>query len=429
MTWSQLDIAERGAALSRPQADTVTMQDQVAAIIEQVRSDGDRALRELTRRLDGCEPEAIEVPTATITSAAERITPRLRQAIAEAAGRIEAFHRAGQPQSSQLETAPGLRCEARYVPISSVGLYIPGGSAPLISTVLMLAIPARLAGCPEVVLCSPPDRQGEIHPAILYAARYCGVQRIFRVGGAQAIAAMAYGTETIPSCRKLYGPGNAWVTEAKRQVAADPGGAAQDMPAGPSEVMVIANDSADPKAVCYDLLSQAEHGPDSQSIVVSDSPALLDEIQALLPELTAALPRAHVLERSLVHARLIEVEDMQDALAISNAYAPEHLILNGQGAEALADHITTAGSIFVGPWTPESLGDYSSGTNHVLPTYGHAHAFSGLSVGDFMRRMTLQRADRDGLRAAGPATMTLAEAEGLEAHRMAVAYRLESLEP
>jgi histidinol dehydrogenase len=426
--WNSLAAKDRVAVLARPAVDATALQETVAGIIDRVRSGGDRALQDLTRQLDGCAPEALEVSAEAIAEAEQRTSPALRAAIAEAAGRIEAFHRAGLPSPVTVETAPGLVCQARHVPIATVGLYIPGGSAPLISTVLMLALPARLAGCPEVILCSPPNANGMIDAAIVYAAALCGVQRIFRVGGAQAIAAMAYGTETIPACRKLFGPGNAWVTEAKRQVSADPGGAAQDMPAGPSEVMVIANDGADPKAVCYDLLSQAEHGPDSQSIVISESVRLLDEIERLLPELTDALPRAAVLRQSLAHARLFKVNDMQDALAISNQYAPEHLILNGAGAERLADDITTAGSVFLGPWTPESLGDYSSGTNHVLPTYGHAHAFSGLSVTDFMRRMTLQRAEREGLQAAGAATMELAKAEGLEAHRQAVAYRLKSME-
>jgi histidinol dehydrogenase len=426
--WNRLDETERREALARPAVDRAAMQASVAEIIERVRREGDAAVRELSREFDGCDPGPLEISAETIAAAGERLEPSLRDAIAEAAGRIEAFHRAGRPAGIRVETAPGLTCEARYVPISSVGLYIPGGSAPLISTVLMLAIPARLAKCPQVILCSPPGQDGGIDPAILYAAAYCGVPRIFAIGGAQAIAAMAYGTASVPACRKLFGPGNAWVTEAKRQVAADPTGAAQDMPAGPSEVMVIANNGADPAAVCYDLLSQAEHGPDSQSIVISDSGQLLDAIETLMPELTRSLPRAPVLEQSLAHARLIRVGSMSDALAISNAYAPEHLILNGEGAEALAADVTTAGSVFLGPWTPESLGDYASGTNHVLPTYGHAHAFSGLSVGDFQRRMTLQRANREGLRAAAGATMALAEAEGLEAHRQAVAYRLNSMD-
>jgi histidinol dehydrogenase len=426
--WNGLDPTARAAALARPPADSAAMRDTVADIIARVRREGDQAVRGLTRQFDGCDPDPLEISPAEIAAAEQALSQELKDAIAEAAGRIEAFHAACRLPETRLETTPGLVCEARYVPISRVGLYVPGGSAPLISTVLMLAIPARLAGCPEAILCAPPDRDGKVHPAILYAASQCGVRRIFRMGGAQAVAAMAYGTESVPRCRKLFGPGNAWVTEAKRQAAADPAGAAQDMPAGPSEVMVVADAGADPQAVCWDLLSQAEHGPDSQSIVVSDSARLLDDIAVMLPSLTATLPRAAVLEKSLAHARLILVETMRTALEIVNEYAPEHLILNGTGAEALTDEVLTAGSIFLGPWTPESLGDYSSGTNHVLPTYGHAHAYSGLSLADFQRRMTLQRAEPEGLENAGPATMELAAAEGLEAHRQAVAYRLASME-
>jgi histidinol dehydrogenase len=426
--WIKLDARARTAALARPPADLQSMREAVAAIIDQVRTDGDEGVRALTREFDGCNLGSLEVPAAEIAAAGAELDEALRSAISEAAGRIEVFHAAGRPADMELETAPGLVCRARYVPLSRVGLYIPGGSAPLISTVMMLAIPAALAGCGEVVLCSPPDADGSIHPAILYAAESCGVDKVFRAGGAQAIAAMAYGTETIPRCNKLFGPGNAWVTEAKQQAAADPAGAAQDMPAGPSEVMVFADAGANARSVCWDLLSQAEHGADSQSIVISDSTDLLDAIESLLPEMTASLPRASILAQSLAHARLIKVGRLQDAIDISNEYAPEHLILNCANAEALAGDILTAGSVFIGPWTPESLGDYCSGTNHVLPTNGYARAYSGLSVTDFQRRMTLQRAGRDGLRSAGPAAMELASAEGLDAHRMAVAWRLELME-
>jgi histidinol dehydrogenase len=344
----------------------------------------------------------------------------------EAIGRIELFHAAGKPDKVSMETAPGLRCEARYLPISPVGLYVPGGSAPLISTVLMLAIPARIAGCDEIVLCTPPDQQGRVHSAILAAASRCGVSRVFKVGGAQAIAGMGLGTSSIPACAKLFGPGNAWVTEAKQQISALPGGAARDMPAGPSEVLVIADQDADATAVCWDLLSQAEHGPDSQSIVISDSSRLLDEVAGSLPSMAAELPRSAILAESLQHLRRIRVKSLDQAVEISNRYAPEHLILNCREADELADKVCTAGSVFIGPWTPESLGDYCSGTNHVLPTYGYARAYSGLSVNDFLRRMTLQRADITGLRSTGPCAATLARAEGLDAHRMAVEYRLGS---
>lgn len=428
INWNTLDPASRQRSLARPALGQASIREVVADLICRVREGGDDALRELTQTFDGCALDTLSVSAAALQDAETRITAELGAAIREAAGRIETFHAAGQSAPIWVETAPGLVCEARQVPIQRVGLYIPGGSAPLISTVLMLAIPARLAECPDVVLCTPPDRSGEVHPAVLYAAHYCGVRTVIKVGGAQAVAAMAYGTESVPACRKIFGPGNAYVTEAKRQVSTDPMGAAQDMPAGPSEVMVIADATADPESVCWDLLSQAEHGPDSQSLVVSDSAALLDAIREQLPQLTCSQPRAAILEQSLQNARLIEVRNPEEALAICNEYAPEHLILNGATAEALAERVVSAGSVFLGPWTPESLGDYSSGTNHVLPTYGHAHAYSGLSVADFQRRMTLQKATREGIRNAGPATMELAEAEGLEAHRQAVACRLRQLE-
>ena len=292
---------------------------------------------------------------------------------------------------------------------------------------MMLAVPAQIAGCEQVVLCTPPDKQGQVSPAILAAASRCGIKRVFKVGGAQAIAAMGLGTESIPRCAKLFGPGNAWVTEAKQQISILPGGAARDMPAGPSEVLVIADRDTDATAVCWDLLSQAEHGPDSQAIVISDSSELLETVGQLLPGLAEKLPRAAILAESLQYLRRILVNSVEEAVKISNQYAPEHLIINCGNADILVDTVKTAGSVFIGPWTPESLGDYCSGTNHVLPTYGYARAYSGLSVSDFLRRMTLQRASHFGLRAAGPCAATLAQAEGLDAHSMAVEYRLNSM--
>jgi histidinol dehydrogenase len=306
-----------------------------------------------------------------------------------------------------------------------VGLYVPGGSAPLISTVIMLGVPAQIAACEEVVLCTPPDKNGQVPPAILAAASRCGVERVFKVGGAQAIAAMGLGTESIPACAKLFGPGNAWVTEAKQQIAALPGGAARDMPAGPSEVLVIADQGADATAVCWDLLSQAEHGPDSQAIVISDSQALLEEVGRLLPAMAEKLPRAAILAESLQHLRRIRVNTVAEGVEISNLYAPEHLILNCEKADQAANRVTAAGSVFIGPWTPESLGDYCSGTNHVLPTYGWARAHGALGCGDFMRRMTFQQASREALERVGPCAETLAETEGLGAHAYSVRVRLE----
>jgi histidinol dehydrogenase len=424
INWNSADADQQSAALERPPIPPGDFQAVVADIISRVRTGGDSALRDLGARYDGVSLERLEVSAGERQSAEQQVDAGVLGAMDEAIGRIRRFHEAGKPVPLELDTAPGMRCEARYLPISPVGLYVPGGSAPLISTVIMLAVPAQIAGCEETVLCTPPDEDGNIDPAILAAASRCGVRRVFKLGGAQAIAAMGLGTESVPACAKLFGPGNAWVTEAKQQISAMPGGAARDMPAGPSEVLVIADDSADVISVCWDLLSQAEHGPDSQAIVISDSPALLVEIAKLVPVLAAGLPRLSILAESLKYLRSIHVANLRQAMEISNRYAPEHLILNCRDADRLADLVTAAGSVFIGPWTPESLGDYCSGTNHVLPTYGYARAYSGLSVGDFMRRMTLQRASNDGLRQVGPCAATLAAAEGLDAHRMAVEYRL-----
>ena len=423
--WSTIPETQRETALRRPPIPAGDFQQAVGRIISQVRKDGDVALRELAEKYDGVRLENLEVTADEWQKAESLVDPLVLQAMDEAISRISAFHVAGKPVPLSMETSPGLWCEARYLPISPVGLYVPGGSAPLISTVIMLAIPAQIAACEQVVLCTPPDRQGQVSPAILAAASRCGVERVFKAGGAQAIAAMGLGTESIPACAKLFGPGNAWVTEAKQQISASPGGAARDMPAGPSEVLVIADKDADATAVCWDLLSQAEHGPDSQAILISDSSALLDEVGRLLPAMAANLPRAEILAVSLQYLRRIRVNSIAEGVEISNRYAPEHLILNCSGADQTAEKVTAAGSVFIGPWTPESLGDYCSGTNHVLPTYGYARAYSGLSVNDFLRRMTLQRASNFGLRGVGPCAATLAQAEGLDAHRMAVEYRLK----
>ncbi|MFT5140846.1 MAG: histidinol dehydrogenase [Lysobacterales bacterium] len=428
LDWSSMDAKDRAATLCRPSSDSSEIEQTVKDIIRDVRLRGDDALRDYSKQFDGIEINELRLSGELIGNAASACESGLLDAMDSAIGRIKKFHQAGMPQSVRIETAPGLVCESRYIPISPVGLYIPGGTAPLISTVLMLGIPAGLAGCHELVLCTPPSREGKIDAAVLAAAARCNIKNIFMVGGAQAIAAMAFGTKSIPKCAKIYGPGNAWVTEAKRQVASTPQGAAQDLPAGPSEVMLIADQSADPVALCWDLLSQAEHGPDSQAILISDSNEVLSEVQSKIHEMAAQLPRAEILSKSLRSLRLIKVTQLIEAIEISNGYAPEHLIINCIGAETLADKVINAGSVFLGAWTPESLGDYCSGTNHVLPTYGYARAYSGLSVVDFMRRMTLQSADSQGLKIAGPDAARLAQAEGLEAHRMAVEYRLQSME-
>ena len=423
--WSTLEPEQKDAALSRPEFDRSGQAAKVADIIARVRRGGDAMLNELTAQLDGCYVSAIEVAASELDNALARIEPDLRAAIEDAAGRIRAFHAADRPVDSRVETAPGLVCEVRYQPLSPVGLYIPGGSAPLVSTVLMLAIPAGLAGCEEIVMCSPPGPNGEIADEVLAAARLCGVTRVFRAGGAQAVAAMAFGTETVPRCSKIFGPGNSWVTEAKQQVSQDPAGAAIDMPAGPSEVLVIADARANPEHIAWDLMSQAEHGPDSQAILVTDDETLATAVIACIDGLAPSQPRAAILEKSLAACRVICVDSLDDAVALSNRYAPEHLIINTQGAGNLANRVRNAGSVFVGPWTPESLGDYCSGTNHVLPTYGWARSHGALGTGDFMRRMTFQQASREALAEVGPTAEKLAQVEGLEAHRMAVSSRVK----
>ncbi len=426
LNWNELDDQARAEALERPRAEMAGLRESVAEIIRQVRNEGDNALAELTRRFDGHAPAQLQVDPSAIEQAGDGCSKNLMRAIRDAEQRIRKFHAIDLPRNAEVETAPGLRCEVRYQPIDAVGLYIPGGSAPLVSTVLMLGVPAGLAGCRNAVLCTPPGPGGAVAPEILAAAGVCGIEQVFAVGGAQAIAAMAYGTESIPRCAKIFGPGNAWVTEAKQQVSLDPEGAAIDLPAGPSELLVIADDSADVAAVAWDLLSQAEHGPDSQVILLTDSEDVARAAGEALIRQANGLPRGEILETSLAAARIIVTASLDEAIGIANRYAPEHLIINAQDARRLAARARNAGSIFVGPWTPESLGDYCSGTNHVLPTYGWARACNALSVADFMRRYTLQEASLDALELVGPTAEALAASEGLDAHRMAVRHRLQS---
>jgi histidinol dehydrogenase len=371
---------------------------------------------------------SLEVDPAEIIAAEAVLAPDLKAAIREAAARIELYHRATALQPMAVDTAPGVRVERMLRPINRVGLYVPAGSAPLPSTALMLGVPAGIAGCREVVLCSPARADGRCDAAVLYAARITGVHRIFKLGGAQAIAAMAYGTPSVPKCDKLFGPGNAWVTEAKLQVSATPGGAAIDMPAGPSEVLVIADAQANPEFVAADLLSQAEHGPDSQVILLSPSADLLDKVATAVKRQCAELPRIDIANQALAQSRLIQVDSLAQAVQVSNCYAPEHLILQVAAPRALLADIDSAGSIFLGEWTPESVGDYCSGSNHVLPTYGYARSYSGVSVASFQKQITVQELSADGLRNIGPCTATLAAAEQLEAHRRAVTLRLAVLE-
>ncbi|HUB90566.1 MAG TPA: histidinol dehydrogenase [Dyella sp.] len=426
--WNTLSEAERNDALARPtQSRAEELRHGVERIVAEVRAKGDVALRELSARYDRCTLDVIEVGEAEFAAAEAKLAPELKAAIREAAERIETFHRATAPQPVGVNTAVGVRVERILRPISRVGLYVPAGSAPLPSTALMLGVPARIAGCREVVLCSPARADGTCDEAVLFAARTVGVHRVFKLGGAQAIAAMAYGTHSVPRCDKLFGPGNAWVTEAKLQVSSDPNGAAIDMPAGPSEVLVIADAQANPVFVAADLLSQAEHGPDSQVVLVSPSAALLDKVATEVDRQCAQLPRGAIAEKALEQSRLIEVQSLAQAVEVSNRYAPEHLILQVSGARELVASVESAGSVFVGAWTPESVGDYCSGSNHVLPTYGYARSYSGVSVASYLKQITVQELDPNGLRAIGPCTATLAAAEQLEAHRRAVTLRLATL--
>ena len=425
--WTVLDEAMREALLARPvQTVAQRTRDAVAGLLVDVQARGDAALREVTARFDGVELATFEVSEAEFAAAHTAVPADLRQAMQEAAERIEAFHRAGMAQPYSVETAPGVVCERMILPIPRVGLYVPAGSAPLPSTALMLGIPSRLAGCREVVLCTPPRKDGTADPAVLVAAQLTGVRRVFKLGGAQAIAAMAFGTDSVPACDKLFGPGNSYVTEAKQQVAQS-GAAAIDMPAGPSEVLVIADAGADAAFVAADLLSQAEHGPDSQVLLLSDDDGLIERVQAELTTQLAELDRADIARQALSASRLVKVATLDEAFAISNRYAPEHLILALRDARAWLGRVEAAGSVFLGDYTPEALGDYCSGTNHVLPTSGAARAYSGVSVASFQNFVSVQSASHAGISAIGDCAVTLARAEGLDAHANAVALRLRKV--
>ncbi|WP_262071341.1 histidinol dehydrogenase [Stenotrophomonas sp. Marseille-Q5258] len=426
LQWSQLDADAQAQSLQRPvQAVAARTRESVASLIAAVRADGDTALREISLRFDGVAPATFEVGEAEFAAAERAVSADLRKAMSEAAARIAMFHQAGMSQGYAVDTAPGVRCERVVRPIGRVGLYVPAGSAPLPSTALMLGVPARLAGCREVVLCTPPRSDGSADPAVLVAARLTGVHRVFTLGGAQAIAAMAYGTESVPACDKLFGPGNSFVTEAKQQVAQD-GAAAIDMPAGPSEVLVIADAGANPAFVAADLLSQAEHGPDSQVLLLTDDPAMLARVAAAVDDQLGRLSRASIAVQALQASRLIQVESLAQAFEISNRYAPEHLILALREPRAWLDKVEAAGSVFLGDYTPEALGDYCSGTNHVLPTAGAARAYSGVSVASFQNLISVQSATPAGIAAIGECARILARAEGLDAHENAVTLRMEA---
>ncbi len=425
--WSSLDTAGRRTALLRPAlTQNPDLGQHVAEIIQTVREDGDAALLRLARELDRAELTELRVSEDEVRTAEAELPDEARSAIHTAIANVRRFHQAQTSPPLRVETAPGVICERVSKPLTAVGLYVPAGSAPLPSTAIMLGVPSALAGCPVRILCTPPRPDGRADPAVLFAARACGVQDLFKVGGAQAIAAMAYGTATVPKVAKIFGPGNAWVTAAKALVAGDPAGAALDMPAGPSEVMVIADGRADPRFVALDLLSQAEHGPDSHVVLVTLDEGLIARVEAEMEDALATLPRRKIIEAALRHSVVVVVPDLAEALAVANDYAPEHLILQIADPRGFVADVTCAGSVFLGRWTPESVGDYCSGTNHVLPTYGFARAYSGLSVADFQRRMTLQEVTLTGLRGLAPTVRTLAGLEGLDAHARAVTVRLDA---
>ena len=397
--------------------------ERVAAILAEVRTGGDAALRRIVRRIEGYVPETFEVTRERRAEAAKAVSPQLQAALEQAKANIEAFHRAQLPAQVKVETMPGVRCVQRAVAIGRAGLYIPGGKAPLFSTVLMLALPARIAGCREVILCTPCGRDGRIAPEILYAADLCGVDRVFALGGAQAVAAMAYGTESIPRVDKIFGPGNRYVTKAKQLAgAAD---VAVDLPAGPSEVLVLADEDARPEFAAADLLSQAEHGDDSQAVLVCRSEEFAQRAIASVGEQAARLSRRDAIGNSLANSRIVVFSDPDEQIAFADAYAPEHLIVAMRDAWDAAARITAAGSVFIGGYSPESAGDYASGTNHTLPTGGWARAYSGVNTESFMRKITYQELTRGGLEALAPTITAMAEAEGLDAHANAVRIRTE----
>lgn len=408
----------------RPQLELDFLEGSVNNILERVRKSGDAALLEFTRQFDGVVLDKLAVKPEEVSAATQNLPASLKTAIIAAAKNIEVFHAAQTRSVEKIETMPGVTCWRKATPIQKVGIYIPGGTAPLFSTVLMLAIPARLAGCKEVILCSPPDKSGAIHPAILFAAQLTGVTKIFKAGGAQAIAAMAYGTESVPQVSKIFGPGNQYVTKAKQIVSQQ--GIAIDMPAGPSEVLVIADEAANPAYVAADLLSQAEHGADSQVVLVSTTQTILNKVQEEVTKQLAALPRKELAQEALNNSLSIRFETDSHLIDFVNAYAPEHLIINTTNNKILEQQIVNAGSIFLGEYTPEAAGDYASGTNHTLPTNGFAKAFGGVALESFTKYITIQEITKAGLQVIGPIVETMAEAEQLKAHAQAVQVRLSN---
>ncbi len=421
------DITKAAELLARPSdSEAAALREKVATLLESVRLDGDVAVRQLSLQFDGFLPEQLELLPAELDAAEDLVSLELQTAIRQAYANLRAFHEIQREELPPVETMPGVLCWRKSLPIERVGLYIPGGTAPLFSTVLMLGVPAQIAGCQQVILCTPPQRDGSVHPAVVFAARLCGIRRVFRIGGVQAIGAMAYGTKSVPKVWKIFGPGNAWVTTAKQLVSLD--GAAIDMPAGPSEVAILADVTANPRFVAADLLSQAEHGADSQVILVSDQADLITAVELELRRQLMTLPRRALAEAALQNSKALLVKDLQEGIAWINAYAPEHLLLQVEHPAYWAAQVVNAGSVFLGAFTPESAGDYASGTNHTLPTSGHARAYAGVSLDSFVRKVTFQQITRAGLEHLAPTVVTMAEAEGLEAHARAVTLRLESYE-
>lgn len=413
------------ALCERPQVELEFLENSVKNILARVQRSGDDALREFTRQFDKAEVTTLQLSQQEIDEAINTVPAELKAAIQTAASNIEKFHAAQKQTLTPVETMPGVTCWRKAVAIQKIGIYIPGGSAPLFSTVLMLGIPAKLAGCKEVILCTPPDPTGKINAAIIYTAQLTGISKIYKVGGAQAIAAMAYGTETIPKVSKIFGPGNQYVTKAKQLVSQL--GVAIDMPAGPSEVLVLADETADPSFVAADLLSQAEHGEDSQVMLVVTNEKIVASIQSEIEKQLSTLPRRSIAEKSLQHSKVVCFSTLSSAIDFINEYAPEHLIINTRDADSLSDAIVNAGSVFIGNYSPEAIGDYASGTNHTLPTNGYAKASAGVSLESFIRYITFQKLTEDGLKKLGPVVEKMAEAEQLTGHKLAVSIRLKAL--
>lgn len=409
----------------RPLLDMPNLDKPVRSILQKVKTEGDKAIREYSRQFDRVDITDIKVTQQELEEAAGQITEKLKNAIKTAKKNIEKFHRAQACETVITETMPGVRCWRKNVPVGKVGLYIPGGSAPLFSTVLMLSIPAKIAGCRRVIICTPPDIDGKINPLVLYAAGLTGINEIYKVGGAQAIAAMAYGTDTVPRVDKIFGPGNQYVTKAKEIIQSE--GVSIDMPAGPSEVLVIADKTADPAFIASDLLSQAEHGPDSQVVFLTDDRELMVKVKDEIDSQLRQLPRKSIAGHSLLNSLAILLKDMDECLEFSNKYAPEHLIINTGNARDLAEKVTNAGSVFIGKYSCESAGDYASGPNHTLPTNGFARTYSGVSVDSFVKKVTFQELSAEGLAGIGPAVESMAEAEGLAGHKNAVSIRLKNI--